>query len=293
MSFVSSPVRVVAQVREELSALTLAEFAKGIVHGYRERGLLVLGGAIAFRLALALIPLSLCALGALGFFGFDEIWTADLGPRLAAATSPAAFTVVDDTVELILGQGQIFWVTVGALFALWQASGVVREVMKALNDVYEVEEDRPLPRQFAISLGLAFVLIVLILLAVAAIQLGGAAGSAVLGTGGLPRFLGAAIGWIAGLSLLVVAIGLLVRAGPDHDRPLHWVTGGALLSVFLWVAMSALVGFYLTNFADYGSIFGNLATAFVLLEYLFLSAMSLLTGLLVDALAFERLDRRG
>lgn len=293
MSFVTTPVRVAGQVRAELTALTLAEFVKGIVHGYRERGLLVLGGAIAFRLALALIPLALCALGALGFFGFDEIWTADLGPRLAAATSPAAFTVVDETIELILGQGQIFWVTVGALFALWQASGVVRQVMKALNDVYELEEDRSMVVQFAISVGLAFVLIVLILLAVAAIQFGGAAGSAVLGAGSLPRFLGAAVGWIVGLSLLVIAIGVLVRAGPDHDRPLHWVTGGALLSVFLWVAMSTLAGVYLTNFADYGSIFGNLATVFVLLEYLFLSAMSLLTGLLVDALAFERLEQEG
>ncbi|MBA2763583.1 MAG: YihY/virulence factor BrkB family protein [Thermoleophilaceae bacterium] len=292
MSIVTSPARVIGQLRAELSALTLAEFAKGIVHGYRERGLLVLGGAIAFRLALALIPLSLCALGAIGFFGFDEIWTADLSPRLAASTSPAAFTVVDDTVELILGQGQIFWVTVGALFALWQASGVVREVMKSLNDVYEIEEDRSLRVQFAISVALAFVLIVLILGAIAAIQFGGAAGSAVLGSGGLPRTLGATVGWIVGLSLLVVAIGLLVRAGPDHDRPLQWVTGGALLSVLLWVAMSALVGFYLTNFADYGSIFGNLATAFVLLEYLFLSVMSLLTGLLLDALAFERLESR-
>jgi uncharacterized BrkB/YihY/UPF0761 family membrane protein len=41
---------------------------------------------------------------------------------------------------------------------------------------------------------------------------------------------------------------------------------------------------YLSAVADYGSMFGALATVVVLLTYLYLSTIALLTGVQVDAL---------
>ena len=50
-----------------------------------------------------------------------------------------------------------------------------------------------------------------------------------------------------------------------------------------WVGTSLVFGLYVTEIADYGSIFGSLATVFVLLTYLYLSAASFLIGAEVDA----------
>ena len=45
-----------------------------------------------------------------------------------------------------------------------------------------------------------------------------------------------------------------------------------------------MFGLYVTQVADYDSIFGSLATVFVLLSYLYVSAVSFLIGAEVDAI---------
>ena len=52
-----------------------------------------------------------------------------------------------------------------------------------------------------------------------------------------------------------------------------------------------MFGFYVTDIADYGSIFGSLATAFLLMTYLYLSACAFLIGAEVDAIV--RQDETG
>ena len=79
-------------------------------------------------------------------------------------------------------------------------------------------------------------------------------------------------------------VGLLVRAGPDKERPLVWVTYGAALVVFSWIVISVLFGLYLAEIANYQSIFGNLATVFVVIEYVYISSIVFITGILVDSL---------
>jgi membrane protein len=50
-----------------------------------------------------------------------------------------------------------------------------------------------------------------------------------------------------------------------------------------WVGMSILFGIYVTYLADYGSVFGNLATFFVLLLYVYASSIAFLAGVQTDA----------
>ena len=94
------------------------------------------------------------------------------------------------------------------------------------------------------------------------------------------------------IGLLLLAVGLLVRAGPDVERPIRWVSFGAVLVVSSWAVMTLAFGFYLTEIADYGSVFGNLATFFVLIEYLFLSSTVFVGGLLADWLVQSRSSGR-
>jgi membrane protein len=100
------------------------------------------------------------------------------------------------------------------------------------------------------------------------------------------------VSWAIALVLMGVVVALVVRVAPAARRPWRWVTRGALIVIAGWTAMSLVFGWYLTSVAEYGSIFGNLATVVVVLEYLYLSAIVFLTGLLVDALARKRVERR-
>jgi membrane protein len=55
--------------------------------------------------------------------------------------------------------------------------------------------------------------------------------------------------------------------------------------VIAWVGTSLVFGLYVTQVADYNSIFGSLATVFVLFSYLYVSSVSFLIGAEVDAIA--------
>lgn len=70
--------------------------------------------------------------------------------------------------------------------------------------------------------------------------------------------------------------------------PHRWISFGSALCVVAWVGTSLVFGLYVTQIADYNSIFGSLATVFVLLTYLYLSAASFLIGAEVDALVREQ-----
>ena len=70
---------------------------------------------------------------------------------------------------------------------------------------------------------------------------------------------------------------------PGVRRPLPWVTFGTGLVIAGWVAMSIGFGIYLTEIADYDSIFGHLATVIVLMAYLYAAAVIFVAGGQIDA----------
>jgi membrane protein len=274
------------RVRGGVAALSLRGAIRGVADTYEKHDLAVLASAIAFRLFLALIPCLLFLLGLVGFLGLDEVWQDDIVPELRPAVSAAAFMLINDAVTYVLSQQQAFWCTIGAAIAIWQLSSIVRATGEVLNRIYGVEEseERPLLHRFAVSYGIAAVVGVLILLAIAVLRLGPVVIDDVLPDSYFFQALAFAVRWLVGAALLLMAIGFIVRAGPDREEAAHWVTSGALLVVVGWAAFSALFGLYLTQVASYATIFGNLATIFVAGEYLFLSANVFIAGLVLNRL---------
>src|SRR3954469_636916 len=107
--------------------------------GFRRHELLLYASAISFRVLFALPPLLLFSFGLLGFLDLEEVWRNDIAPDVHSAVSSDVFKLVDDTVRKVLSQQQLFWVTAGAVLAVWEVSGAVRLTMRALNRIYEAE----------------------------------------------------------------------------------------------------------------------------------------------------------
>jgi uncharacterized BrkB/YihY/UPF0761 family membrane protein len=75
---------------------------------------------------------------------------------------------------------------------------------------------------------------------------------------------------------------------PARPAPHRWISLGSAPCVIAWVGTSLVFGLYVTQIADYNSIFGSVATVFVLLTYRYLSAASFLIGAEVDALVRDK-----
>lgn len=274
------------RVAREARTLSLREVFVLLRDAFDRNDLLTYASAISFQLFFALIPLALFGLGLLGGSGLTAVWASDIAPQLREAVSPAAYVLIDDTVRQVLSTRQVFWATVGGLLAVWEMSGALRAVMGALSRVYGVDDDRSFIRRMVVSCVLAAAVIVMLLLAAATMQL-------------LPRVVGdGTVGtlvdvlrWPATLALLWVTVTLVVHVAPDSDRPATHVTFGSTLVIVAWLASSAVFGWYLTNIAQYGSVFGALATVVIALTYLYIATIAFLVGVQLDALVQQRLNR--
>jgi membrane protein len=254
-----------------------------IAGGFRKHELLLYASGISFRVLFALPPLLLFSFGLLGFLSLDEVWRNDIAPDVKAAVSADVFRVINDTVHKVLTQKQLFWASVGAVIAIWEVSGAVRVTMRALNRIYETEEKRDLREQFLVSFALAAALTVLVLGAIAVVKFGPFLFDDLLGKGFGAEAVSLVVRWTVTIALLFAAMALVLRVGPSRERPLAWVSFGAALVVGGWIVISLLFGLYLAQIADYSSVFGNLATVFIVIEYVYLSALVFVTGLLVDS----------
>lgn len=276
-----------ANLRQRLSGVRevpLREWVERVVAGYREHDLLTFVCAIAFRVLFAIVPLLLFAFGLMGFLDLSSLWRDDIAPDVRSALSPELFRAIDSSINKVLTQKQLFWTTAGAAIAIWEVSGAVRVSIKAMNRIYGASERRSLGKRFALSIGLATAVTVLVLSAIATVKLGPYLVDELFGASGTVAVVSFVLRWLIAIGLLLATIGLLVRAGPDKERPLVWVTYGAALVVVSWIVISVLFALYLSQVANYGSIFGNLATVFVIIEYVFLSSIVFVTGILVDSL---------
>ena len=266
-------------------ALAPRELYREVIDGFYRNDLLTYASAIAFQVTTAIAPFLLFVLALLGFLNLDEAWSQHLGPDLKQHLSHNAFALVDDTVRWVLSSKQIFWVTAGAALTVWEISGAVRAVMGAFDRIYDAEERRSFKDKYGTSLILAVGVGLAFLAALAVVRFGPLLFGHVSGAGAVASFLAR---WLLAAALLALAVGLLVRYAAKVEQPLPWVSFGSVLVVGAWTVMSIGFGVYVTSIASYQSIFGHLATFFLLLVYMYASAVVFLGGAQLDAAVRRR-----
>jgi membrane protein len=85
--------------------------------------------------------------------------------------------------------------------------------------------------------------------------------------------------WPALLLFLLTALAILYRFGPSRTNPRwQWISPGAVAATLLWLAGSALLSWYLSNFANYSATYGSLGAAIGLMTWMWMSAIIVLCG---------------
>jgi membrane protein len=100
--------------------------------------------------------------------------------------------------------------------------------------------------------------------------------------------------WPLLLVLGVLAIAAFYRFAPDRrSHRARWIWPGAIVATVLWLAVCALFSLYVESIGNFQATFGSLATAIVLLLWMYNSALILVLGATLNAqLEFETLAER-
>jgi membrane protein len=152
--------------------------------------------------------------------------------------------------------------------------------MTALDRIYGFHRRRSFFEVFPRSVWLGLAMGAAVLAAVAVVRFVPLLTGELDGVLAVLSFLGR---WLVAAALLGGGVALVVRYGSATRQTLPWVTVGTCLVMTAWVVMSIAFGIYVTYVANYGSVFGNLATFFVLLLYVYASSIAFLAGVQTDA----------
>ncbi|MFI9329484.1 YihY/virulence factor BrkB family protein [Kitasatospora sp. NPDC052868] len=242
--------------------------------------------ALTYYGVLALFPGLLLLTGLLGLAGPSPGGQVVDGLR-RLAPGPAGEVLREGVGQLQQnsGAGGVFAV-LGAVGALWSASGYVGAFIRFANAVHGVRDRRPLWRLAPVRLALTAVLVVLLAAGVTVVVFTGPiaeqAGRA-LGVGDFGLTLWSVAKWPGLVLLAALTVAVLYRAAGDPaSRGRGWISPGSALAVALWLAASGGFALYAAYVDGYGRMYGALAGVMVFLVWLWLTNLAVLLGLELD-----------
>jgi membrane protein len=159
----------------------------------------------------------------------------------------------------------------------------MKAMIDALNVIYAETEKRSFVRLNLLSLVLTIGAIVFVLLAIATVIVLPLA-LAWLGVGSAGEWAIAMLRWPAIMVAIALGLAVLYRFGPSRkEAQWQWLSVGAAVAVFLWVAGSLAFSWYLSNFADYNATYGSLGAGIGLMMWLWLTSVAVLIGAEINA----------
>lgn len=268
----------------------LKDFVKRVYEKASAEDISTNAAQVAFYFIFALFPLLLFLLSVVGMvLGAAENIRQELFGYLQQVIPGSALKLIEDTLNEVTKGGSGGKITFGALIALWSASAGIDNIRIALNDVYDLKETRPWWKYRLTSVLLTLGIALLIFFALGIVFYGPQFVNVLLSPIGLtvdtPIILNI-------FSLIVVAVCLLTifaliySFAPNHESlTWKWITPGAITAIVLWVLFSAGFRLYLHYFDSYSKTYGSVGAIIVLLLWLYLTALVILIGGVVNAVA--------
>ena len=249
----------------------------------------LIAAGVAFFAMFAIFPALAAIIAVFGLVADPSIVESQL--ELMRDVIPTeAFYLFDAQISRLLGAraDTLGWATaLSTGVALWSARAGVAALMRGLNAI-KGEPNRGGIGHYAVALLLTICLvgiavIALLIVVIAPIVL------AFLPLGGVAALAREAIRWSVALFILLAALGLLYRFGPNTvDVRTGWVSPGAIVVVVVWIAASVGFSAYLRNFGSYNEVYGSIGAVIALLMWLYISAYLVLLGAVLNVVLHRR-----
>ena len=252
---------------------------------FGENELMSEAAAVTFYALLSLVP-AITALVSLYGLVSDPSTIAKQLDLLSGVIPSGGMEIIGEQVKRLtqspssgLGVGLV----IGLATALWSANAATKAMFSALNDVYGEHENRNFFRLTGTSLAftiggvvtMIFGLVLVVILPVLFKAIGLDTVFAVVArVARIPLM----------LAVLVAALALLFRYGPDREPPQwRWVSWGGAFGAIGWVALSVGFSWYVSNFGSYNKTYGSLGAIIGFMTWIWLSTTVLLLAAQLNA----------
>lgn len=250
-----------------------------------EDNCLGLAAQLSFYFLLALFPALLFLVAMAGYLPVDNA----LDEWLATIDTVAPRELVDlvrTEVDQLVAGDRASLLTLGILGAIWSSSAATVAIIDALNRAYDVTEWRPWWKRRLVAIALTIALALFTLVSLALVLIGpdlAARGAEWLRLAPAVSIVWAIARWPVMILCVVLAVDLVYHFAPNRTARWAWITPGALLATFLWIASSFVFKFYVTSLGDYAATYGAIGSAIVTMLWFYVSGVAVLVGAELNA----------
>lgn len=180
-----------------------------------------------------------------------------------------------------------------SLITLWTASGVMLSWMEGFRTAYQLPKTWGIFKERFIAFGLVIMAGIPLCFATGMVAFGSeieVRTAEALGQQFGPYVLltWTGVRWLIGILTSIAVIALIYHNAVPRTQPWHSVLPGATLATAMWFPATILFGWYVRHFAQYSLFYGSLATAVVLLIWLYIVSVIVLVGAEFNAILFPR-----
>ena len=249
-------------------------------HQIGEHRLLAVAAGVVFYGLLALFPALTAIVSLYGLFANASTITDHLS--IAAGILPGgAIDVIREQVMRLISKGDAklgFGFILGLGVAIWSANAGMKAIIDALNVVYEEKEKRGFIKLNLVCLAFTLAAITALLLALGAVVVLPLL-LAWLGFANVTASLVQYARWPVLLVLVIIGLALIYRFGPSRRKARwQWLSVGSAFAAVAWLGTSALLSWYLGNFAHYDATYGSLGAAIGMMMWMWISSIVILFG---------------
>ena len=272
----------------DLEKRTWGYVAKKVWREFSDDQCTDLAAALTYYGVLAIFPAVLALSAILGLVGQSEKSVQTVLDVISPLVSEDALGTIEPTLlELASSQTAGWALLVGAVIALWSASGYVGAFARAMNRIYEIGEGRPFWKLRPLMLLVTLVAIALVALVLLMLVVSGPLAQSIgdqIGLGDQAVQVWNIAKWPVMLLAVIVIVAILYYATPNVQQPkFRWVSVGAVVAIVIWMIASAGFAFYVANFGSYNKTYGSLAGVIIGLVFLWLTNVALLLGAEIDS----------
>jgi membrane protein len=254
---------------------------------YRVTGL---AGEAAFFALLSLPPFVLGLIAVLGKLG---TW---LGPEVVKqvtdwVVAQARVLFTEDAMRAVIrplladvlrdDAGKVSIISLGFLLSLWSGSRALYVYVDLISVAYGLGEERGIIRTRLMSFGLYVVGLLIGIIVMPILVIG-----PTLLKGALPGEYGIMIDllyWPVVIIGSVLFLTVLYHVSVPVRTKWYRELPGAILALFLWIVCAAVLRAVLAEWFDPLSVYGSLATPIALLLWLYITALAVLIGAILNA----------
>jgi membrane protein len=201
---------------------------------------------------------------------------------LAKVIPPAAFESVETAFSQTTRASSTGHLVFGGIAAVWAATYGMSSAQTILNAIYRTKERRPYWKAKAVAMISTMAIVVLVCSSMLLLILGD----------DLATFLSSdlmfdptllalwkVVKFLAAMFFLSLVFSITYRWGPDGTgRHWRWISPGAIVGIFGWLAVSMIFRIYLHFYDPYATTYGSFGAVIVLLTWFYVSGFMLLLG---------------